>query len=39
VELRHAALWRLRMGYYRGAPGGAGYIKVVPSSAELLSLP
>jgi hypothetical protein len=39
VELHHAAQWRLRMQYYGGVPGGAGYIKVVPTAAEFLFLP
>jgi hypothetical protein len=39
VELRHIAQWGLRMRYYGGVPGGAGYIKVVPTSTEFRNLP
>ena len=39
VELRHVARWGLRMRYYGGVPGGAGYLRVVPTSAEFLRRP
>jgi hypothetical protein len=39
VELRHVTLWGLRMRYYGGVPGGAGYIRVVPTSADFLHRP
>ncbi len=39
VELRHVAQWPQRMRYYGQTPGGAGYIRVVPTSAELLDRP
>lgn len=39
VELRHIAQWGRRLRYYGGVPGGAGYIKVVPSSSEFRDLP
>jgi len=39
VELRHVALWNLRLRYYGGVPGGAGYLKVVPTAADFLPAP
>jgi hypothetical protein len=39
TELRHIPLWRSRMRYYGGVPGGAGYLRVVPTSAEFLRRP
>jgi hypothetical protein len=39
VELRHMALWGLRMRYYRGVPGGPGYLRIMPTSAEFLRQP
>jgi hypothetical protein len=39
TELRNVARWGLRMRYYGGVPGGAGYLKVVPTSAEFLRRP
>jgi predicted pyridoxine 5'-phosphate oxidase superfamily flavin-nucleotide-binding protein len=39
VELRHLAQWGLCMRYYGGVPGGAGYLKVVPTSAEFVHRP
>jgi hypothetical protein len=37
IELRHAARWGLRARYY--AQGGAGYLRVVPTTAELVPVP
>ena len=39
VELRHRAQWRLRGHYHDQSQGGPGYIRVVPTSVEVLSLP
>jgi hypothetical protein len=39
VELRNARKWRLRSLYYGQAKGGFGYIRVLPSTAELLPRP
>lgn len=39
VEMRHRSQWRLRMRYYGGTEGGAGYLRVVPTSAERLTRP
>ena len=39
VELRHMALWGLRMRYYGGVRGGPGYLRIVPTSAEFLRQP
>jgi Pyridoxamine 5'-phosphate oxidase len=39
LELRHRAQWRLRRLYHRQSAGGAGYIRVVPTSVEFLAQP
>jgi len=39
VELRHRRLWPLRRRYYAQSAGGAGYIRVVPASAEIVAVP
>jgi hypothetical protein len=39
IELRHISQWALRMRYYGGVPGGAGYIRVVPTATEFRELP
>jgi pyridoxamine 5'-phosphate oxidase-like protein len=39
AELRNARKWRLRGRYYGQAPGGFGYIRVVPTAGEFLSRP
>jgi len=39
VELRHAAQWGLRARYYAQVPGGAGYLRIVPTAAEILPQP
>ncbi len=38
-ELKHVTLWRRRLRYYRQTVGGAGYLRVVPTSAEFLPQP
>jgi hypothetical protein len=39
VELRNARSWGLRWAYYGQAKGGLGYIRIVPTAAELLPRP
>ena len=39
VELRHAGQWGLRARYYSQVPGSAGYLRVVPTAAEMLRVP
>jgi len=39
VELRNAGRWRLRQLYYRQAPGGVGYLRVVPMEACFIPKP
>lgn len=39
AELSHVALWRRRRRYRNQGTGGAGYLRVVPTSAELLPRP
>jgi hypothetical protein len=38
VELRHRRQWRLRGLYHRQSLGGPGYIRVVPTSIQVLRL-
>ena len=39
VELRNARRWRLRRLYYGQVKGGFGYVRIVPTAAELLARP
>jgi predicted pyridoxine 5'-phosphate oxidase superfamily flavin-nucleotide-binding protein len=39
VELSNAARWGLRARYYAQVNGGAGYLRIVPTSAEVLRRP
>ena len=39
VELRNARRWGLRWAYYGQVKGGFGYIRIVPTAAELLPRP
>jgi predicted pyridoxine 5'-phosphate oxidase superfamily flavin-nucleotide-binding protein len=39
VELRNRRKWGLRSRYYAQAKGGAGHLRVVPTTAEFLSQP
>jgi Pyridoxamine 5'-phosphate oxidase len=39
IELRNARRWRLRRLLYREAKGGFGYVRVVPTTGELLARP
>lgn len=39
VELRNARRWHLRWRYYGQVKGGFGYVRIVPTTAELLRRP
>jgi hypothetical protein len=39
VELSNAAKWGLRLRYYAQVKGGAGYLRIEPSAAEILRRP
>jgi nitroimidazol reductase NimA-like FMN-containing flavoprotein (pyridoxamine 5'-phosphate oxidase superfamily) len=38
VELRNRRKWRIRTRYYRQVKGGPGHLRIVPTTAEFLSL-